>query len=98
MGTPGGTAQPSHGDCLTQQDLHGDDVGDGGYRLARKTPDSDRRGEGNGRDAPALCTAAVQEVGFGARVNQGLTGVDGILISDSGREKRINAHQDSLVI
>lgn len=45
-------------------------MGDSGYWLTREAPDSDRRGEGNGRDAPALGCAAVQEAGFGTRIQK----------------------------
>ncbi len=64
----------------------GGGVGDSGYRLAREAPDSDRRGDGNGRDAPALGHAAVQKAGFGTRNNEGLAGVDGVLVSNGGKE------------
>ncbi|KAL1252677.1 hypothetical protein QQF64_017370 [Cirrhinus molitorella] len=83
----------------------GGGVGNGGYRLAREAPDSDRRGEGNGRDAPTLGCAVVRKTGFGTRIYQGFAGVDRILVGDGGRklgmrlrgDKRRNAHQDSPV-
>ncbi len=64
----------------------GGGVGDSGYRLTREAPDSDRRGEGNGRNAPALGRATVQKAGFSARINKSFAGVNGVLISDGGRE------------
>ncbi len=54
--------------------------------MTREAPDSDRRGEGNGRDAPAHGRATVQKAGFGTRINQSLAGVDRVLVSDFGRE------------
>ncbi len=61
-------------------------MGDGSYRLAREAPDCDRRGKGNGRNAPALGRAIVQIAGFGARINDSFAGVDEVLVSDGGRE------------
>ncbi|RXN29962.1 hypothetical protein ROHU_018106 [Labeo rohita] len=51
------------------QTYTGGGMGDGGYRLTGETPDSDRRGEGNGRYAPAHGRAAIQKAGFSARIN-----------------------------
>ncbi len=64
----------------------GGGVGDSSYRLTREAPDSNRRGERNGRNAPALGRATVQKAGFGSRINKNFAGVDGVLVSDGGRE------------
>ncbi len=83
----------------------GSGVGDSSYRLTREAPDSNRRGERNGRNAPALGRATVQKAGFGSWINKSFAGVDGVLVSDGGRElgawprgdKGRNTHQDSPV-
>ncbi len=43
-------------------------------------------GEENGSINPALGRVTVQKAGFGARINKSFAGVDGVLVSDGGRE------------